>query len=145
MGYDILGSLLCTTCAKRYILVAVNNSYEVAGGPVNSGFSDSSLCLLPWLHLIRGTPKHIMMDQGHNFESSLIMELCQQHSKAEPSANTYTPDKCVDGKIEFHIYHYHVTVGLGKPGRLELAVDKALCQTPAETSTAHTPFPLTYG
>ncbi|KRZ82656.1 Retrovirus-related Pol polyprotein from transposon 17.6 [Trichinella sp. T8] len=100
MGMDIVGPLEETQCGNRYILVACDyfSKRPKAIALPNAEAPTVATALVNGIFCRYGVPETLYSDQGRNFESELVKEVCQLFRVAKTQATAYRPQS--DGLVE---------------------------------------------
>jgi hypothetical protein len=79
INIDVAGPLATTKYGKRFILVAVDQFSKFVIAQATSNFTAETTAKFIYEKIVcqLGTPHKIITDQGNNFESQLIQELCR--------------------------------------------------------------------
>ena len=100
IAMDIIGPLIQTPSGNRYVLCITDyfSKYTQAIAlPNQTAETVADRVTKHWLH-VYGEPNEIHTDQGTNFESSLMKELCEVYQIEKTRTSPYHPQS--DGQVE---------------------------------------------
>ena len=151
VAMDILGPLPVTACANKYILV-IGDYFtkwteafpmkDMEATTIAKIFVDQFVCRF-------GVPEYLHTDQGRNFESNLIKELCQILGVHKTRTTPYHPQS--DGMVERFNRTVLNMLSIALVGKDEKTWDLHLpmvmmaYRTSIHETTGTTPFSLMFG
>ena len=150
VAVDIMGPLIESSSGNSYILVAGDyfTKWMEAYPIPNQEATTVAKKLVDELFCRFGVPKQLHSDQGRQFESSLLQEICQILNVRKTRTTPYHP-QC-DGLIErFNrtLLSMLATTTTNNPFEWEDRLHKVCFayNTSVQASTGHTPFFLMFG
>ena len=143
---DIMGPLPCTPSGARYIMVATDlfSKYVEAVPLVNQTASSVAQAIVQHVILRHGPPKTLLTDQGTNFESFLMTEVCKLLGMNKVRTTPFHPR--TDGQTERAnrtIKEWLAAAGGDWEKQLPFVVFGINCT--ANASTKLSPFQLLFG
>ena len=100
IAMDIMGPLITTPTGNRYVLCITDyfSKYTQAIAiPDQTAETIANQLVKHWLH-VHGEPDQIHTDQGRNFESELMEQLCNVYNIEKTRTSPYHPQS--DGQVE---------------------------------------------
>lgn len=143
---DIMGPLPSTPSGARYIMVATDlfSKYVEAVPLVNQTAASVAQAIVQHVILRHGPPKTLLTDQGTNFESFLMMEVCKLLGMNKVRTSPFHPR--TDGQTERAnrtIKEWLAAAGGNWEKQLPFVVFGINCSANAATKLA--PFQLLFG
>ncbi|KRX76089.1 Transposon Tf2-9 polyprotein [Trichinella sp. T6] len=150
IGVDVLGPLEETKRGNRYLLVICDYFTK---WPEAFPMPDAEATTIA-RHLVNGifcrfrAPETIHSDQGRNFESALIKELCELFGTSKTRTTAYHPQS--DGLVERMnrtLVDVLAATSIEEPGEWDEYIDRVLLayRTSVHHTTAATPSRILYG
>ena len=149
VSIDVKGPLKTSSNGNRFIIAAIDYFTKLVEVRATNNYTAATTAEFILENIIyrHGAPAHILSDQGQNFESKIVAELCKRHRITKLRSSPYHPSG--DGAVEREIR------SLSESLRAEMLHDPlnwdrrlpAIAQarnTTVHDATGLTPFELVY-
>ncbi|KRY29757.1 Retrovirus-related Pol polyprotein from transposon 17.6 [Trichinella spiralis] len=150
IGVDVLGPLEETKRGNRYLLVICDyfTMWPEAFPMPDAEAATIARHLVNGIFCRFGAPETIHSDQGRNFESALIKELCELFRTSKTRTTAYHPQS--DGLVERMnrtLVDMLAATSIEEPGEWDDYIDRVLLayRTSVHHTTAATPSRILYG